>query len=158
MQPPSGVCCTAFSSQSVQCPALSSALSALTSYSPCAANSDVDGGIGRQSRLQALLRQFCQRERRSPQSLCAGLQSRQFKHLPHTAVHPMCLLLDDTQIVCLLFRCKVVASSSAVALSTESGVFSSVRKRGCRFAAYPLYALLFAPDAQLRTGQHCRAE
>ena len=36
--------------------------------------------------------------------------------------------------------------------------FQLVRERGGRFTAYPLYTLLFAPDAQLRTGQHCRAE
>ena len=117
-----------------------------------------DGGIGRQSRLQALLRQFCQRERRSPQSFCAGLQSRQFEHLPHTAVHPLRLLLNDTQIVCLLFRCKVVAKQLGGGAEYGERRFQLVRERGCRFTAYLLDALLPAPDAQLRTGQHCRAE
>ena len=70
----------------------------------------------------------------------------------------MCLLLDDTQIVCLLFRCKVVAKQLGGGAEHGERRFQLVRKRGCRFAAYPLYALLFAPDAQLRTGQHCRAE
>ena len=157
MQPPSGVCCTAFSSRASSA-RVSSALSALTSYSPCAANSVWMVGIGRQSRLQALLRQFCQRERRSPQSLCAGLQPRQFKHLPHTAVHPLRLLLNDTQIVCLLFRCKVITEQLGGGAEHGERRFQLVRECGSRFAAYPLYALLFAPDAQLRTGQHCRAE
>ena len=117
-----------------------------------------DGGIGRQSRLQALLRQFCQRERRSPQSFCAGLQSRQFEHVPHTAVHPLRLLLNDTQIVRLLFWCKVVTEQLGGGAEHGERRFQLVRERGGRFTAYPLYTLLFAPDAQLRTGQHCRAE
>ncbi len=118
----------------------------------------VDGGIGRQSRLQALLRQFRQRERRSPQSFCAGLQSRQFEHLPHTAVHPLRLLLNDTQIVCLLFRCKVITEQLGGGAEHGERRFQLVCEARRSFAAYPLYALLFAPDAQLRTGQHCRAE
>ena len=143
--------------QSVQCPREQCPVRIDLVFALCC-KFGVDGGIGRQSRLQALLRQFCQRERGSPQSLCAGLQPRQFKHVPHTAVHPLRLLLNDTQIVRLLFRCKVVTEQLGGGAEHGKRRFQLVRERGCRFAAYPLYALLFAPDAQLRTGQHCRAE
>ena len=146
MQPPSGVCCTAFSSSSVQCPREQCPVRIDLVFALCC-KFGVDGGIGRQSRLQALLRQFCQRERRSPQSLCAGLQSRQFEHLPHTAVHPLRLLPDDTQIVCLLFRCKVITEQLGGGAEHGERRFQLVCERGGRFAAYPLYALLFAPDA-----------
>ena len=70
----------------------------------------------------------------------------------------MCLLLDDTQIVCLLFRCKVITEQLCGGAEHGERRFQLVCECGSRFTAYPLYTLLFAPDAQLRTGQHCRAE
>ena len=143
--------------QSVQCPRKQCPVRIDLVFALCC-KFGVDGGIGWKSRLQALLRQFCQREHRSPQSLCAGLQSRQFEHLPHTAVHPLRLLLDDLQIMSLLFRCKVITEQLGGGAEHGERRFQLVCERGGRFAAYPLYALLFAPDAQLRTGQHCRAE
>ena len=123
--------------------------------------------VGCQFRVQAAVcrerggKRSCARAAReflSPQRLHAGLQSRQFEHVPHTAVHPLCLLLNDTQIVCLLFRCKVVTEQLGGGAEHGERRFQLVCERGGRFAAYPLYALLFAPDAKKRIGQDCRAE